>query len=111
MHPHSELGYVEPNTTVRFVVGVEPENTTSRRVFVVDGVGVVRPLREGWARNRGRSRPWISSSTSIASMIPLEQGKPTVFAVVTLDLDRLPELETVLVPVVVEHSRAPLRIG
>lgn len=49
-HPYSGPGYVEPNTTIRFTIGGEwtPNNTTTKRFFVVDGVGVVHPLRERW---------------------------------------------------------------
>ena len=49
-HPYAGPGYVEPNTTIRFIVGGEwtPENTKPRRFFVVDGVGIVHPLRERW---------------------------------------------------------------
>jgi hypothetical protein len=49
-HPYSGPDYVNPNTTVRFIVGGEgtPQNTKPKRFFVVDGVGAVHPLRERW---------------------------------------------------------------
>jgi hypothetical protein len=39
---------VPPNTTLRFIVGGNgtPENAKPRRFFIIDGVGVVHPLRD-----------------------------------------------------------------
>jgi hypothetical protein len=49
-HPYSGPDYVAPNSSLRFIVGgdLTPENTRPRRFFIVDGVGIVHPLRERW---------------------------------------------------------------
>jgi len=48
--PYGGPAYVAPNSTLRFTVGGEwtPENTRARRFFIIDGVGVIHPLRERW---------------------------------------------------------------
>jgi hypothetical protein len=63
-YPHNGPDYVSPNTTVMFIVGGAwtPENTRPRRFFVVDGVGIVHPLRERW---RMRAERLTDRSTNL----------------------------------------------
>jgi hypothetical protein len=45
--PYVNPEYVPPNTTLRFPV-LSADKGSLRRVFVVDGVGLIHPLRQRW---------------------------------------------------------------